>query len=242
MNSRITSAFNEGITGARTTKTLVTEEKTTEQFRGLFVGEVPAAAEDALLERPRAVGTQERLPVVVEFEHERFAAREAAADGGRRFAQVRREAESDAGRRTQDEPDGIGRVVRDFERLDLEFAERERFARREHGEVPFQVRLLAASVAFDRRGGGVRRVDRHARPALDHGKRRDVVRVAVRDEDGLHVAERAADRGEAFAHAGTPQSRVHEDPGRAAFDVGAVALAAAGEDGERQAGRWRFVW
>ncbi len=35
MNSRITGAFNEGITGARTTKTLVLEEKTTEQFRGL---------------------------------------------------------------------------------------------------------------------------------------------------------------------------------------------------------------
>ncbi len=35
MNSRITSAFNEGITGARTTKTLVLEEKTTEQFRSL---------------------------------------------------------------------------------------------------------------------------------------------------------------------------------------------------------------
>ena len=35
MNSRITSAFNEGITGARTTKTLVLEEKTTEQFRDL---------------------------------------------------------------------------------------------------------------------------------------------------------------------------------------------------------------
>ena len=35
MNSRITSAFNEGITGARTTKTLVLEEKTTEQFRTL---------------------------------------------------------------------------------------------------------------------------------------------------------------------------------------------------------------
>lgn len=35
MNSRITSAFNEGITGARTTKTLVLEEKTTENFRAL---------------------------------------------------------------------------------------------------------------------------------------------------------------------------------------------------------------
>ena len=35
MNSRITSAFNEGITGARTTKTLVLEDKTTEQFRAL---------------------------------------------------------------------------------------------------------------------------------------------------------------------------------------------------------------
>ena len=35
MNSRITSAFNEGITGARTTKTLVLEEKTTAQFRTL---------------------------------------------------------------------------------------------------------------------------------------------------------------------------------------------------------------
>ena len=35
MNSRITGAFNEGITGARTTKTLVLEEKTSEQFRTL---------------------------------------------------------------------------------------------------------------------------------------------------------------------------------------------------------------
>ena len=42
MNSRITSAFNEGIIGARTTKTLVMEEKTTEQFRGL-TGEARAA-------------------------------------------------------------------------------------------------------------------------------------------------------------------------------------------------------
>ena len=35
MNSRITSAFNEGITGARTTKTLVLEDRTTERFRAL---------------------------------------------------------------------------------------------------------------------------------------------------------------------------------------------------------------
>ena len=34
-NSRITGAFNEGITGARTTKTLVTEEQTADAFRSL---------------------------------------------------------------------------------------------------------------------------------------------------------------------------------------------------------------
>lgn len=35
LNSRITGAFNEGITGARTTKTLVTEEQTADAFRSL---------------------------------------------------------------------------------------------------------------------------------------------------------------------------------------------------------------
>lgn len=35
LNSRITGAFNEGITGAKTTKTLVTEEKDCEDFRKL---------------------------------------------------------------------------------------------------------------------------------------------------------------------------------------------------------------
>ena len=35
MNSRITGAFNEGITGAKTTKTLVTEEQTVSSFRRL---------------------------------------------------------------------------------------------------------------------------------------------------------------------------------------------------------------
>ena len=34
-NSKITSGFNEGITGAKTTKTLVIEEKLEQEFRGL---------------------------------------------------------------------------------------------------------------------------------------------------------------------------------------------------------------
>ena len=46
LNSRITGSFNEGITGAKTTKTLVTEEKVTREFRAL-TGEMKQAGVSA---------------------------------------------------------------------------------------------------------------------------------------------------------------------------------------------------
>ena len=46
LNSRITGSFNEGITGAKTTKTLVTEEKVTREFR-VLTGEMKQAGVSA---------------------------------------------------------------------------------------------------------------------------------------------------------------------------------------------------
>jgi ATP-binding cassette subfamily B protein len=49
LNSRITGAYNEGITGAKTTKTLVSEEKNFEEFRELSGGMRQASVRAAVL-------------------------------------------------------------------------------------------------------------------------------------------------------------------------------------------------
>ena len=76
-NSKITSGFNEGITGAKTTKTLVIEEKLEQEFRGLTRGdEARERAGDAFSEPfhvhngVRCLGSFGDCPVAGRYPHD----------------------------------------------------------------------------------------------------------------------------------------------------------------------------
>lgn len=94
-----------------------------DELGGGLVGEVAVAGEDALFDGPGAFGVVlEEGFVVVGFDHEGVDALDGVDDLARGVAEVREDAEGGIGG-GDDEPYGVGGVVRDGEGLDAEFGD-----------------------------------------------------------------------------------------------------------------------
>jgi hypothetical protein len=199
-----------------------------EEGGGHLVGEVALAAEDALLERPRAGGAVDEISSWLASRttswqpRRRSRATEVAMP--RSVAMPRRE--SAAG---QHEADGLVGVVGQRKRQQLDVADGERRAGGE--EVPAQP-LAVADVA---RGLAVG-VELHVELLAEVGQADGVVGVLVGDADGADLGgveprQRHAPQGFARGDAGIDQQRR-----RGALDVDAVAAAAGGEHADAELG------
>ncbi len=198
---------------------------------GGFVGEVAVAGEDALFDGPgaAAVGVEE-VEVVIGFEDEGAGGADAFDDEAGGVAEVGEEADV-AVAVVEHEADGVVGVVGDGEAVDLEVAELE-------GGAGFEEAPGGAGGEFglERFGGEAVAVDGDVVAFGEDGEAAGVVAVFVGEEDGLHVGEGAAEGMEAGFDLAGAEAGVDEEAGVVGFEVGAVAAAAAAEDGESQHG------
>ena len=127
------------------------------------------------------------------------------------------------------EADGVVGVVGDGEALDLEIAEAK--ARAGFEELPFRL-VAGIQLGLHGAGGGGVGKDADARKffqALDAG---GMVAVFVGEEDRVDVFERFARGGEELAEFADGKARIDEDARALGDEQGAVARAAATEDGK----------
>lgn len=215
-------------------------------FGGGFVGQMAVAAEDALLEAPRAARTiLQHLHVMVGFEDEDVRGADAVEHQLGDVAEVGGKTEI-AGGGAQQKSDRILRVVRNGKRFDAHIADFKSRAVFKQSPVNFLFQVFRAVEAvergffrpfgFERPDGAVLRaaiaIDRDVKFVGDAEQSADVVGVFVRDENGGQVFRRAPDAGEALADLARRKPGVHEHAGFGGFEVGAIAAGTAAEDGE----------
>jgi hypothetical protein len=214
-------------------------------FGGVHVREMAVAAQDALLERPRAARTiLQHLHVVVGFEHEGVRVPDAVKHELGRVAEVGGKADV-AVRGAQKISDRVLRVVRNGKRLDAHVADFKPRAGLEQPPVNFRFECVLgfqgevgflAPLFLERPNRSVLcvavAINRDVKFIREAEQAGDVIRVFVGDQNGGEIFRRAADSGEALADLQRGKSGVHEDAGFGGLDVGAIAGGAAAEDGE----------
>ena len=130
---------------------------------------------------------EEREHALLPVARERVQVERFAIDGSRIDLEIAG-VDDDADRRAHRERDAIDRAVRDVQILDLEWAERGRFAGRDF----VQLGRIEQAVLFQffphQRERELRAVYRHVEVAENVGDRADVVFVRVREDDRAHHA------------------------------------------------------
>ena len=214
-------------------------EMAEDEFRGVFgdevkgepggglVAEVAVAGEDALFDRPGAFGVSlEECGVVVAFEVEEVAVAQAVGDKMGGCADVGGDGDAVCSRGDV-EGDRVAGVVGNRHRQDGDGADGEGgavledFYRRCAG-APFFAQVLVSAAVGVQRDAAFAQLQRPG----------DVVAVFVGDEKGGDACEGNAQGVEVVADFLGADAGVDEDGGVVVFEQGAVAGAAAGQDGE----------
>ena len=210
-----------------------------EQVLGLRVGEVAEVAADALLQGDRPLGEVEHLVVVIGLEHEDVGQGDVVADDRGHVAEVGQPGQAFGrprffGGEVEREADGIGGVVRDRDRGDLQALELERRTGLE--ELPVGLGLEGI---LDAPGGLAVREDLEPRILAEQGGQADaVVGMLVRDENGVQGTGFDAELLQGGLQPRALEARIQHHPRAADLQQGAVAGTAGAEDveGESHAG------
>jgi hypothetical protein len=190
-----------------------------EKFADGVIGEVAGAREDALLDDPGVGADLEHVEIVIGFEDKAIGlakvnsnviwqVAEIGADGD--FCAVGAEGESD----------GIGSVMRNCKRVDVDIADGEALASLDRFDA---AEALAESVRQDALEGfhrGLSDVERRFPEAEDLGEAVAVVGMLVGDEDRVEAINVALDSGEASESFTLSESGVNEDASSFSFEQG----------------------
>ncbi len=199
-----------------------------EQLRRGLVAQVPEAPGDALLERSRIAPALEHRDIVIAFEHQRVAPRQARLHVRRRHTEI---GQNPQPMRTVADHilHRLARVVRNGDGPDFERADREGVVAVEAIDVRHPLETLGHLAE--------RPECRPYRGCVARGKRRhpaDVVRMLMGDEDRSQIVGGQAAPGEPLFGIANAETAVDQDPGRAGLDDEAIACAAAAERSEAQ--------
>ena len=196
-----------------------------EEFADGVIREVAGAGKHALLDDPRVGPDLEHVEIVVGFEDEAISVAEMDSDVVRQVAEIG--ADGDFGAvGTEGESDGVGGVVRDGERVDVDIADRETLAGLDGFDA---AETFAEGVGKDALEGvhcRLRDVKRRFPKAENLREAVAVVRVLVGDEDGVEAVDVALDGGEAGESFALSEAGVNEDAGSFGFEQGEIARTA----------------
>ena len=194
-------------------------------FADGVIRKMAGAAEDALLDDPRIRADLEHIEIVIRFENQAIGATEMDFDKLRHVAEVGDDSHFRAVR-TKGESDGISRVVRNGESVDVNVADCEVLARLDGFDAfePLAERFREHAPHCVQ--GGLGDVERrfpktkHLREAVA------VVGVLVGDEDAVELVDSSFDGGEAGEGFALAEAGVHEEAGALGLEQGDVARTA----------------
>ncbi len=190
-----------------------------EEFADSMIGEVTGTGKDALLDYPRIGPDLEHVEIVIGFEDEAIGLAEMDSDVIGQVAEIG--ADGDLGAvGAEGESDGVGCVVRDGERVDVDVADGE--------ALPSLDRLNAAEALAEGFGQdalqgfhrGLSDVERGFPEAEDLREAVAVVGVLVGDEDRIKAIDVALDGGEASEGFAFTEAGINEDSGGVRFEQG----------------------
>jgi len=190
-----------------------------EKFADGMIREMAGAAENALLDDPGIRADLEHVEIVIGFEDEAIGLAEMDSDVIGQVAEIG--ADGDLGAvGAEGESDGVGCVVRDGERVDVDVADGE--------ALPSLDRLNAAEALAEGFGQdalqgfhrGLSDVERGFPEAEDLREAVAVVGVLVGDEDRIKAIDVALDGGEASEGFAFTEAGINEDSGGVRFEQG----------------------
>ena len=192
---------------------------------GIVVGEVAAAAEDALLERVGVRPGAQHIRVIVGFQHHGVRAGGDVQPTVAHTADVRGHAEA---RRAQRKTvaHGLSGVVGDVEGHDAHAAEEKVLHRLDHAHV---LRRHAAELFLHGHPCALRGVNGQVEAARQHAHAANVVDVFMGDEQAGELPRLNADPAQFGDYARAGNARVDEQMSAVATRVDAVAAGAAEE-------------
>jgi hypothetical protein len=132
------------------------------------------------------------------------------------------------------ESDGVGGVVRDGERVNVDIADGEALAGLDGLDAAETLAESVGQDALEGVHGGLGDVERGFPEAEDLREAVAVVRVLVGDEDGVEAVDVALDSGEARQGFALPEASVNENAGSFGLEQREIARTTGGEDGDAQ--------
>jgi hypothetical protein len=190
-----------------------------EEFADGVIGEVAGARKDALFDDPGVRSDLEHVEIVIGFEDEAVGLAEVDSDVIGQIAEIGADGNLGAVG-AEGESDGVGGVVGDGERVDIDVADRETLASL---DGLYAAEALAEGVRQNTlKGlqGGLGDVERGFPEAEDLRETVAVVGVFVGDEDGVETVDIAPYGGEAGESFAFSKAGVNEDAGAFGFEQG----------------------
>jgi hypothetical protein len=190
-----------------------------EEFTDRVIGEMAGAGEDALLDDPGIWADLEHVEIVIGFEDEAIGLAEMDSDVVWKVAEIGADGDFSAVC-AEGEADGVGGVVRDSERVDVDVADGEALAGLDGF---YAAEAFAEGVGQDALEGihcGLGDIEGRFPEAEDLREAVAMVGVLVGDEDGVEtvdIAPNGSEAGEGFAFS---KAGVNEDAGGFGFEQG----------------------
>ncbi len=204
-----------------------------EKFTDGVIGEMAGAGKDALLDDPWIRANLEHVEIVIGFEDEAIGLAEMDSDVIRKVAEIGADCDFSAVG-AESEADGIGGVVRDGERVDVDVADGEALASLDGFDAAEALAKGVRQDALEGVHGGLGDVEGRFPEAEDLRKAVAVVGVLVGNEYSVETVDITPDGGEAGESFALSKAGVNEDAGGFGFEQGQIARTAGGEDGDAQ--------
>ena len=190
-----------------------------EEFADCVVGEMAGAGENALLDDPGIGADLEHIEIMIGFEDKAIGLAEVDSDVVWKVAKIG--ADGNLGAiGAEGESDGVGCVVRNGERVDVDVADGEALPSLNRFDA---AEAFAEGVGQDALEGlhrGLGDVKRRFPDAEDLGEAVAVIGMLVSDEDGVETVDIAPDGGEAGEGFALSEAGVNEDVGAFGFEQG----------------------
>ena len=190
-----------------------------EEFTDGVIGKVAGAGKDALLDDPGIGPDLEHVEVVIGFQDEAIGLAEMDSDVIRQVAEIGADGDFCAVS-TEGESDGIGRIMRDGERMDVNVADGETLASLDGFDASEALAESVGQNALEGFHGGLGDIERRLPEAEDLREAVTMIGVFVGNEDRVEAIDVALDSGEAGEGFALSEAGVNEDAGGFRFEQG----------------------
>ena len=181
-----------------------------EEFADCVIREVAGAREDALLDDPGIRADLEHVEIVIGFEDKAIGLAEMDSDVVWQVAQIGADGHLGAVG-AEGESDGVGSVVRDGERVDVDIADGEGLASLNGLDAAQALPEGVGKNALEGFHGGLGHIKRRFPEAEDLGEAVRVIGMLVGDEDRVQMIDVPLDGGKAGESFALAEAGVNED-------------------------------